>query len=224
MASAEACPNCWETLGKGLLKSNQMLHPAHNDLINLVAGKDDGVYCQKCGGHELDVAHVKARHELNTILKEIEPLLSAITLASIHSPIGWEYQVLDIVTAQSTIGTGIFTNLKSGFSDIFGQESKGYNSKIRQGENNCKKSLQMQAARLGADALIGVDVDYGDVGGQQSLMMICMTGTAIRLRNRDVLPDHKHVRLDQLGELITRFHLVDRVFWASDARYESAAG
>ena len=117
-------------------------------------------------------------------------------------PFGWEYDSLALVTAQSVTGTGIFADIGSIFTDAFGAQSGMYVSKIQQGEELCSSRLRLDALKLGAHAVIGVDVDYADVGGSKSMLMVCMTGTAVRLRNLDVLPRPVRDNLARAHELL----------------------
>lgn len=94
---------------------------------------------------------------------------------------GWSYEPIGIVTAQTVTGTGIFSDVASAFTDLFGTQSGTYNTKLREGENFCKASLQSQAIELGGNAVLAVDVDYAEVGGQRAMLMVCMTGTAIKV-------------------------------------------
>jgi len=109
--------------------------------------------------------------------------MDIVPLASLHSPAGWEYETLGLVTGQSTTGTGMFSDVASAFTDLFGTQSKTYNSKLRNGENICRAALRIQAIEMGGNAVLGVDVDYAEVGGQRAMLMVCMTGTAVRLKN-----------------------------------------
>ena len=140
--------------------------------------------CQSCGGSQY-----------YTALRETEPLLdktrneliSAIPVVSIHAPIHWDYDVISIVTAQSTTGTGVITEIASTWTDFFGLQSGFYNRKLRSGEELCFAGLRTAALNLGANAVIGCDIDYAEVGGVSSMIMVCMTGTAVRLKNHDIM-------------------------------------
>lgn len=93
------------------------------------------------------------------------------------------------MTAQSTTGTGLWSDVTSAFTDLFGAQSKVYNSKIRDGENLCLAAVRMQALKLGGNAVVAADIDYAEVGGQRAMLMVCMTGTAVHLSNTDVVGD-----------------------------------
>lgn len=168
--------------------------------------------CQGCGTNQYYKALAESEPLLEKARSDLKNLISVIPVVSIHAPIHWDYDVVSIVTAQSTTGTGVITEIASSWTDFFGLQSGFYNRKLRGGEELCLAGLRTAALELGGNAVIGCDIDYAEVGGVSSMIMVCMTGTAIRLKNPDIMgadfSDRSErcrsvmVRLRQLEELL----------------------
>lgn len=86
------------------------------------------------------------------------------------------------------MGTGFLSELSTSWSDLLGMESKAVSNKILTGEDNCLNILKSKCLMLGGNAVIGIDVDYSELGGGRNLIMVCMTGTAVRIKNTEILP------------------------------------
>ena len=183
----EVCPNCGAAIKSGMLSPNARLREDHLHLINLAhdASLNDG--CQKCAQSLLERAPRKISDQLWAKRKSAESLLACIPLASIHSPQGWTYRTLGLVTAQSVSGTGLFSDVTSAFTDLFGAQSGAYNQKLRGAEEACRASLRAQAFQIGGNAIVGIDVDYAEVGGTRAMLMVCMTGTVVNVADSSIL-------------------------------------
>jgi uncharacterized protein YbjQ (UPF0145 family) len=148
----------------------------------------------------------KARLLIN---EELEKALAVIPIVSLQAPVGWNYGVRGLVTAQSVTGTGWFSDFTSAFTDAFGAQSKVYNQKIKEGENICKRSLRLQALALGGNAILATDVDYAEVGGDKAMLMVCMTGTAVSLENKNILGVDATKNYDKLPTIYEHFKVLD---------------
>lgn len=200
----ETCPTCGEKIVDGVFKSNL---PISEALLKVIKeydpnAKDD--YCGKCAQEPYGTAKTKLVRELKELEQRIPELMNEIVIVSIHSPLHWDYQVLGMVTGQSTTGTGIFAEFKSSITDFFGAQSGTYNRKVTHGEDLCKAQLRMKCLEAGGNAIIGTDIDYAEVGGAQGMLMVCMTGTAVKLRNPEVLAEGKTDKLTRLRQSINR--------------------
>ena len=144
----EKCPNCGADLKSGLISSNQLLPENKVALINDYKEGDRPAYCNKCGGPLVKKAIEKAGHELFSLSAYFQDNIQHVPLASIHAPLNWQYSVLGIVTGQSTLGTGLFTDFVSDFTDFSGEQSGTYNKKLAAGEQYCFAQLRMKALSL----------------------------------------------------------------------------
>jgi uncharacterized protein YbjQ (UPF0145 family) len=89
-------------------------------------------------------------------------------------------EYLGVVTAQGVLGVNAFKDVAAGVRNIFGGRSKSYENELASGVSDSLVELETQAGQLGADAVIGADIDYESVGS--NMLMISASGTAVRLR------------------------------------------
>ncbi len=90
-------------------------------------------------------------------------------------------QYIGIVTAEAIIGANIFKDLFAGIRDIVGGRSGTYERVIEEASQNALVELQQKAQQLGADAVVGIDLDFETVGSGGSMLMVVATGTAVKL-------------------------------------------
>lgn len=89
-------------------------------------------------------------------------------------------EYLGIVNAQSIIGANIFKDIFAGLRDVFGGRSKTYERVLEQAKEDALRELSEKAQALGANGIIGVDLDFETVGSGGSMLMVIATGTAVR--------------------------------------------
>ena len=89
---------------------------------------------------------------------------------------------LGIVAGQAVMGTNIVRDLFAGFRDIVGGRSGAYEKELRKAKAMALDEMVDEARDLGADAVIGVDLDYEHLGaGERSMLMVSANGTAVKL-------------------------------------------
>lgn len=88
-------------------------------------------------------------------------------------------EYLGIVTAQGVLGVSAFKDVSAGVRNIFGGRAKSYENELASGVSDALAEMEKQAAKLGADAVVGVDVDYESVGS--NMVMVSASGTAVKL-------------------------------------------
>ncbi len=86
-----------------------------------------------------------------------------------------------IVTGEAILGANIFKDLFAGIRDIVGGRSGAYEEELAKARTIALAEMEEVAAQLGADAIIGVDLDYETVGQGGSMLMVSASGTAVRL-------------------------------------------
>ncbi len=84
-----------------------------------------------------------------------------------------------IVSAETIIGANIFKDIVAGIRDIVGGRASAYEKVLRQGKETAIREMQEQARRMGANAVVGVSIDYETIGASGSMLMVTATGTAI---------------------------------------------
>mgnify|MGYP005753662239 CR=1 FL=1 len=176
------CPNCGASTKSGFF-ANAIIPKKHIQLVNEYTENNSEAYCKKCSQSILDRAIRAAQKDFEDAKSAFENLLPSIPILSIHHPHGWDYQSFGIVTGQSVTGTGVISEISSSFTDFFGTQSGAFSSKLAKGELNCMNQLRLKAVKMGCNAIIGADIDYAEVGSIKGMLMVCMTGTAIKLKN-----------------------------------------
>ena len=87
---------------------------------------------------------------------------------------------LGIVTGETIIGANIFKDLFASIRDIVGGRSGSYEKVLREAKDTALKEMEEAAIRLGADAVVGIDLDYETVGANGGMLMVTASGTAIK--------------------------------------------
>ena len=91
-------------------------------------------------------------------------------------------EVLGVVAGEAVLGANVFRDLFAGIRDFVGGRAGGYQKVLRAGRGHAMEDMVAEARELGADAVIGVDIDYEAIGETGSMLMVSMNGTAVRLR------------------------------------------
>lgn len=151
------------------------------EFINKILNTSFTNMCYQCGHKKLKEAKLVAQAQMKSYSLKLEKYLPSIPVMSIHNPAGWDYTPIGIVTARANTGTGVVIEVTSAFSDFFGLQSNSTNSKISKCENLCLSLLKKHSLDLKGNAILGVDVDYMEIGKSKGILTVCMTGTAVRI-------------------------------------------
>ena len=89
-------------------------------------------------------------------------------------------QYYGIVTGETIIGANLFKDFFAGIRDIVGGRAGSYESVLREAKDTALQELRERAMQLGANAVIGIDLDYETVGANGSMLMVTAAGTAVR--------------------------------------------
>jgi uncharacterized protein YbjQ (UPF0145 family) len=87
-------------------------------------------------------------------------------------------EYLGIVVGESILGTNILRDVMAGLRDVVGGRSKAYEEKMNDARDIAIREMVEKAQALGADAVVGVDIDYETVGN--NMMMVSASGTAVK--------------------------------------------
>ena len=86
-----------------------------------------------------------------------------------------------LVMGEAILGANVFRDFFAGIRDIVGGRSGGYEKALREAREIALGEMQEEASRAGANAVIGVDIDYETVGEKGSMLMVSASGTAVVL-------------------------------------------
>jgi uncharacterized protein YbjQ (UPF0145 family) len=85
-----------------------------------------------------------------------------------------------VVTGEAILGANIFKDLFAGIRDIVGGRSAAYEGELRKARQLALEEMRQAAQDLGANAVVGTDIDYETVSGG-SMLMVSVSGTAVTL-------------------------------------------
>jgi uncharacterized protein YbjQ (UPF0145 family) len=90
---------------------------------------------------------------------------------------------MGVVTGQAVMGTNMFRDFFASITDVVGGRSGSYEKELRKAKDLAMAEMIQQAEQLGADAVVGVDLDYEHLGSEgKSMLMVSANGTAVKLR------------------------------------------
>lgn len=84
-----------------------------------------------------------------------------------------------IVTGETIIGANVLKDFMAGFTDFFGGRSKTYEKVLIQAKETALNELQQRAREMGANAIVGIDLDYETLGSDGGMLMVTASGTAV---------------------------------------------
>ena len=76
-------------------------------------------------------------------------------------------------------GVNVIKDLGAGLRNCFGGRSAGYEEELQKAREEALKELEQRAAAMGANAVIGVDIDYEVLGADNGMLMVTASGTAV---------------------------------------------
>lgn len=88
-------------------------------------------------------------------------------------------QYVGLVTGEAILGANLFKDLFAGIRDIVGGRSGAYERELRRAQEIAISEMQQMAQARGANAIVGVDLDYETVGQGGSMLMVTVSGTAV---------------------------------------------
>ena len=86
-----------------------------------------------------------------------------------------------VVTGETIIGANMFKDLFASIRDIVGGRAGSYESVLREAKNTSINEMIERAKAMGANAIVGIDIDYETIGAQGSMLMVATSGTAVVL-------------------------------------------
>ncbi len=84
-----------------------------------------------------------------------------------------------IVTGETIIGANVFRDFMAGIRDLVGGRSNSYEEVLREAKDTSIKEMIQRAEELGANAIVGIDIDYETIGSNGSMLMVATSGTAV---------------------------------------------
>ena len=89
-------------------------------------------------------------------------------------------EYIRVVAGVTVSGINMFRDLAAGFRNIVGGRSQAYEEEMINARENALAEMVQRAIELGAEGVVGVDIDYVTMGSDNGMMMVSATGTAVR--------------------------------------------
>ena len=86
-----------------------------------------------------------------------------------------------MVSGETIIGANFVKDFFAGIRDIVGGRSGSYERVLREAKDSAMREMTDAALRLGANAVIGIDLDYETIGSSSSMLMVTCSGTAVKI-------------------------------------------
>ena len=83
------------------------------------------------------------------------------------------------MTGETIIGANIIKDFFAGIRDIVGGRAASYEDVLRQAKDTSLKEMMERAQIMGANAIVGIDIDYETIGSNGSMLMVATSGTAV---------------------------------------------
>lgn len=124
---------------------------------------------------------------------------------------------IELIATNVVVGTNLFSDFAASFTDLFGGYSNTYQNKLDKVYNSAVEALQIKASRIGADAVIGVKMDFGEISGKnKSMFMVSAVGMAVKLKQKTTdspqeISDNISISQERLSYEITRRIIIDTI-------------
>lgn len=86
-----------------------------------------------------------------------------------------------VVTGETIIGANFVRDLFASVRDFIGGRSESYEEVLREAKDTAIREMEESARKMGANAVVGIDLDYETIGGNGSMLMVTCSGTAVFL-------------------------------------------
>ncbi len=87
-----------------------------------------------------------------------------------------------VVNGEAILGANVFKDIMAGIRDIVGGRSGAYEKAFRRAREIAFEEIEAEAVDLGANAIVGIDIDIETVGAQGAMLMVSISGTAVTVQ------------------------------------------
>lgn len=88
-------------------------------------------------------------------------------------------EYMGLVSGETIIGANVIKDFKAGLRDFFGGRSGSYEKVLIEAKETSLKEMTQRAEAMGANAIVGIDIDYETIGNNGSMLMVATSGTAV---------------------------------------------
>lgn len=90
-------------------------------------------------------------------------------------------EYLGVVNGEAIIGANIFKDMFASIRNVVGGRAGSYERTLADARRIAMEEMREEASRLGANAVVGIDVDYEVLGADNGMLMVCVSGTAVKI-------------------------------------------
>jgi uncharacterized protein YbjQ (UPF0145 family) len=131
---------------------------------------DSGITNETWTSQNISTDQAKLNHDIEAIIASTAPSIEGYRIS----------KQLGVISAECVFGMNIFKDFLAVMSDFFGGRSGTTQNALRDARKTCIAELKREAHSVGANAIIGVDLDYSEFSGQgKSMLFLVATGTAV---------------------------------------------
>lgn len=138
--------------------------------------------CQNCAPKEASVnggastkpryaQYADRRRDIDSVVLTTEAYPEGLTIT----------KRIEIVTAECAFGMNVFKDLFAGVRDIVGGRSEAVQKTLRDSRRTALYELKKEAYQVGANAVVGVDLDYVELSASGSMVLLVASGTAVQI-------------------------------------------
>ena len=157
------CAECGKTIGWTQVRGNGVCPECHKDNLRAQRGE--------ASLKELKEQREARSTDIDSVLLTTETYPQGLKIA----------QRIEIVTAECAFGANIFKDLFAGIRDIVGGRSEAVQKTMRDTRRTALYELKREAYEVGANAVIGVDLDYTELSLGGNMVLLVASGTAVRI-------------------------------------------
>ena len=96
-------------------------------------------------------------------------------------------EVKGVITSECVFGMNVFRDFFAGMTDFFGGRSEASQKVLRDARETCLNELKKEAYELGADGVIGIDLDYSEISGKgKGMLFLVASGTAVKFKGESI--------------------------------------
>ena len=94
---------------------------------------------------------------------------------------------IDLITTNVVVGTNVFSDFGASITDFFGGTSQTYQNKLQKIYDTAFSNLRQRAIELGANAIVGVKIDFDEISGKgKSMFMVSAVGMAVLIKHKNI--------------------------------------
>lgn len=139
--------------------------------------------CMYCDKDFADLPEMRSRLRSATDQAEIERKSGTVILTTAPSLEGYRVlETVEVISSECVFGMNLFLDMFVGLTDVFGGRSESSQQVLRDARHTCLRELKKEAAEIGANAVIAIEMNYSEFSGKgKSMLFLVATGTAVRV-------------------------------------------